>query len=59
MMILVGVFVAILPCWRCGAEKDVLGEESRPAVVALRSVPLYSGHRQTHKDLRTIPECTG
>lgn len=39
---------AILSRWRCRSEEDFPGEESRPAVSALRPLPLHAGYRQTH-----------
>lgn len=47
---------AIFPCWWCGSEEDIPGEESWPSVSPLRPVPLHAGHRQTHKDLCPIAE---
>lgn len=42
---------AILPRWRRGAEEDLPGEEPRPAVAALRAVPVHPSHRPAHQNL--------
>lgn len=50
---------AILPCRRRGTEENVPGEEPRPAVAALRPVPLHPGHRSAHQNLRADPVVAG
>lgn len=51
--------IAILSCWWCGLEKDVFGEESRPAVSALRSLSLHTSHWQTYQEICSVPAHSG
>lgn len=54
-----GVYAAILPRrWRW-PEEDLLGEEPRPAVAALRLVSVHAGHRQAHQEVCPVAERSG